>query len=116
MWEGPTGDIGTLPDTLLARHIAAHPRLSLSYGDVAEPMYVDAHAEYVASLDERRHAWEYIKSLPEPYLYDPTTIRPLWKPGPDTPGWAVLKLTPVRVDIFIPPAKLNSRIWRPPGA
>ena len=112
VWDGSTGYIGTLPGTLLARHVAMHPRVSLSYGDVSEPVYVDAVAHFVDDPDERRRAWDYIKSLPEPYGFDPAAIHPLWADGPGAPGWAVLKLTPVRIDIFIPPAKVNSRVWR----
>lgn len=116
VWEGTTGYIGTLPATLLSRQLVANPRVSLSYADPMEAVYVQATAQYLAEVSEKRRAWEYITSQPEPYGFDPAAIHPLWADGPEADGWAVIELTPSRVELFSPPANVNSRVWRAASA
>ena len=113
IWEGPTGYIGTGPDTLKAKHLAANPYVSLSYWDPQhEQVYVDARAEWVADAAERRRIWELFKATPEPYGYDPAMI---WKDGPDSPAFGVLKLTPWRIEVWAlkdMATGQESKVWR----
>jgi general stress protein 26 len=70
VWEGTTGWIATVPQTLKAKHLARNAHVSLGYIDAMEPVYVEATARWVDSIEERRRVWDYIKSQPEPYGYD----------------------------------------------
>lgn len=47
----------------------------------------------------RREGWERIKATPPPLGYDPAII-PVWKDGPDSPAWSVLRLTPWRLRVM----------------
>jgi len=96
VWEGTTGWITTRPNTLKAKHIAANPQVSCGYPDPAAPVYVEATADWVTERPEMQRVWDYIKAQPEPYGFDPAFI---WKQGPDTPDFGLLKLTPWRIEV-----------------
>jgi general stress protein 26 len=97
VWEGSTGWIGTSRQSLKANHLANNPYVSLSYWDTRhQQVYVDCRAEWVDDRDGRRRAWGYIRSLPEPYGYDPKLF---WSDGPDGGTFGALKLTPWRIEL-----------------
>ncbi|MGH7753446.1 MAG: pyridoxamine 5'-phosphate oxidase family protein [Gemmatimonadales bacterium] len=108
LWEGTTGWIATVPQTLKAKHLARNNHVSLGYIDAMEPVYVEATAAWVDSVDEKRRVWEYIKSFPEPYGYDPGAIG-VWD-SPEGENFGLLKLTPSRIEVSA--AGGEGKVWR----
>lgn len=111
LWEGSTGWIATEPASLKAKHLARNHYVSLGYADPVEPVYVEATAEWVDDPAEKQRVWDFIKSQPEPYGYDPTII-PQWKDGPGSERFGLLKLTPWRIEVYGSPPATASRIWQ----
>ena len=54
--------------------------------------------EWAFDLPTRERIWNLFKSAPPPVGYDPAII-PGWD-GPDSPGFAVLRLTPWRLRVM----------------
>lgn len=108
VWEDTNGWVTTRPGTLKLKHLARNPYVSVAYvADVAKPVYVDCHAEWVEDRDTRWHAWEYMRSLPPPLGFDPGTLFV----NADDPGFGLLWLTPWRVELANFPAG-PSLVWR----
>jgi len=116
IWEGSTGWIATSPNSHKARHLAKNPYVSLSYWDQQhQQIYADCKAEWVSDPAERRRIWDLYKNTPPPLGYDPAII-PVWKDGPDTPDFGVLKLTPWRIELFAINDMATGQqpaVWRP---
>lgn len=116
IWEGSTGWIATSPNSHKARHLAKNPYVSLSYWDQQhQQVYADCKAEWVNDPAERRRIWDLYKNTPPPLGYDPAMI-PVWKDGPDTPDFGVLKLTPWRIELFgmnVAAPGQPPLVWRP---
>ncbi len=104
VWEGPTGYIATGRHSLKEKHLAKNPHVSVTYWDPqqghgyvrGEMVYVEARAEWLDDPADRRRIWDLYKSTP--YGYDPAII-PVWKDGPESPEFGVLKLTPWRIEL-----------------
>ncbi|HET9199418.1 MAG TPA: pyridoxamine 5'-phosphate oxidase family protein [Dehalococcoidia bacterium] len=113
VWEGTTGWIATDPNSLKAKHLAGNPYVSLSYWDPNhEQVYVDARAEWVKDPKEGERIWNLLKSLPQPYGYDPGMI---WQEGLSDPRWGVLKITPWRIEMFSLQTMISGEdaiVWR----
>ncbi len=106
-WEGTTGWIATGRHSHKEKHLANNPNVSLSYWDQSQAIvYAECVAEWADDQATKQRIWDFFKSNPEPYGYDPAII---WKNGPDE-NFGVLKLTPSRIEI----AGLaeQSRVWR----
>jgi len=61
-------------------------------------VYVEARAEWVDERADKERIWNLYKTTPPPLGYDPATI-PVWKDGPLSPAFGVLKLTPWRIEL-----------------
>jgi general stress protein 26 len=113
IWEGSTGWVGTNRDSFKAKHLAANPYVSLSYWDPRhEQIYADCLAVWDDDPGQKRRIWELFKSTDPPLGYDPGAF---W-PSPDQPPFGLLKLTPWRIELFVPPkdGQLQpSLVWRP---
>lgn len=112
VWEGSTGWAATRPGSLKTRHLAVNPFVSVTYFDAAEAVYVDCKAEGVDDVEMKRHAWTVMKGEEPPYGYDPGTI---WPEGPEHVSFGVLKLTPWRLELYVPPGpgSTGPLVWRP---
>ena len=90
------GWVTTRRSPVKAAHLAANAHVGIAYAGVDHDVaYLDCTARW-ASADERRHAWDLCRSLPEPAGFDPASI---WPDGPDSPGAEVLRLEPYRVQV-----------------
>ena len=109
VWDGPIGWMTSRPSSHKAKHLAANPYVSIAYVDVAHAVFVDCKAEWEEDIAEKTRVWEWIKSVPGPYGFDPAI---LFKGGPDDPASGFIKLTPWRVELANFPTGPNL-VWRP---
>jgi hypothetical protein len=109
VWEGSTGWVTGFPGSPKRRDLAHCPRVSLAYD--AEP-FTPANAECLAAweddLTEKQRVWEFLKGIPAPLGFDPGLIYGT----PDDPRFGLLKLTPVRLQLYDAPARF--RRWEDP--
>ena len=111
IWEGSTGWIVTRAGSFKAKHLAAHPYISLAYiADIAKPVYADCYAEWVTSTEDKQRIWTLFQQAPPPLGYDPGSIFPTV----DHPESGVLKLTPWRIEVANFPGQ--KYVWRNPEA
>ncbi len=107
IWEGSTGWITTRRHSPKAKHLAAHPHISLAYiADVAKPVYADCTAVWVDDLSAKQHVWDLLKNAPPPLGFDPA---PIYE-RVDHPNFGLLKLTPWRIELATLPTE--SKVWR----
>ncbi|MGL5911519.1 MAG: hypothetical protein ACRCZP_16085, partial [Phycicoccus sp.] len=79
-WDGRhlTGWIATSPLSPKARHLAAHPSLSLTYWDAThDTCTADCDTAWDDLPEERAAGWDRFTHAPAPVGYDPAVI----------PGW-----------------------------
>lgn len=96
IWEGSVGWIATRKTPIKVAHLAHNPRVSLAY--VAEPLtpvFVDGTAEWVDDRAHKERIWNLFKNTPPPLGYDPV---PFFN-NIDEPGFSLLKITPLRIEI-----------------
>ena len=114
IWDGPTGYIGTGRTSLKEKHIAANPNVSFTYWDqVHEQIYIEAKAEWLDDAADKQRVWDLYKNTPPPLGYDPGMI---WREGPLTGDFGVLKLTPRRIELFSLGWLMQGKpplVWRP---
>lgn len=109
VWEGATGWVTSRRHAHKAKHLAANPHVSLAYiADVAKPVYVECVAEWEDDAEEKQRVWDFLKSKPEPYGFDPATLFQ----SRDDPNYGLLRLTPWRIELVNLPEP--SSIWRSP--
>ena len=100
-WDGTalTGWVATSATPAKVRHLGAHPNVAVSYWDPSQDTLY-AHCAAALHTDEasRHRVWEAFKTAPEPVGYDPAIVPP-WSGGPDTPGFAALRLDPWRLTV-----------------
>jgi general stress protein 26 len=107
VWEGATGWIISLPDTLKSKHLARNPHVSLAYiQDFEKPVYVECTAEWQHDRAEKLRVWDVIKETPPPMGFDPEP----WYTDVDHPHFGVLKLTPWRIELYT--LRGETIIWR----
>src|SRR5688572_12800302 len=105
----------TDPRTPKSQHLALNNAVSVGYIDAFEPVYVEAGAEWVEDAAEKQRVWDYFKSQPEPYGFDPGAIG-MWD-NPEAENFGVLKLTPSRMEVYTlggGTRVFGSVVWRPP--
>lgn len=108
MWEGSTGWILTGRQSLKAKHLADNPHVSLAYiADPLKPVYVEGIAEWIDDDAEKQRRWDWFKTTPEPYGYDPT---PFFG-SVDSPGFGLLQVTPWLIDLHDLMGG-SGRIWK----
>ena len=113
IWEGSTGWIATGRQTLKAKHLAKNPMIAVSYWDPQhDTVIAQCRAEWCDDAATRRRIWELLKSTPPPVGYDPGLF---FQNGPDAPDYGVLKLTPLRVELWAGQDMLQGRpptLWK----
>ena len=100
-WDGQalTGWIATSPLSPKARHLAAEPRVSVTYWDPShDTCTADCLATWEPGQPERRAGWERFATAPEPVGYDPRLI-PAWT-APDAEAFGILRLEPTRLRVM----------------
>jgi hypothetical protein len=100
-WDGDAliGWIATGPTPVKRADLAHRPYLSLTYWDPAQDTATaDCRAVWFLDAETRARVWERFATAPAPVGYDPAMI-PGWD-GPDSPGFAVLRLEPYRLRVF----------------
>jgi hypothetical protein len=112
IWEGPVGWVMTFPKSHKAKHLAKVPFVSCGYVDAIEPMYIDAAVSWETEDRTKQRVWEHIRSVPEPYGFDPATT---WKDGPGGDDFGLLRLDPWRIELYTsrPPGLPDVTVWRP---
>lgn len=114
IWEGPNGYIGTGRTSLKEKHIAGNPNVSFTYWDqVHEQIYIEAKAEWLDTDADKQRVWDLYKNTPPPLGYDPGMI---WREGPLTGDFGVLKLTPRRIELYSIAWLMQGKpplIWKP---
>jgi hypothetical protein len=110
IWEGSTGWIATRVGSFKAKHLAAHPYVSLAYvADVAKPVYADCYVEWDITPATKQRIWSLFLNAPPPLGYDPT---PIFQ-SVDHPNYGVLKLTPWRIEL--PNFPHETLVWHNPA-
>lgn len=108
VWDGHDGWIMTYRDSVKARHLAQKPNMSLGYiKNPMKPVYVDCTVEWVEDMAEKQGVWDYFKSMPEPYGYDPELIFG----SIEGERVGILKLIPWRIEVYT--IAVESKIWKP---
>ena len=100
-WDGTelTGWIATSPLSPKAAHLAAMPEVSLTYwSPEQDTCTADCRTEWDTTDELRRTGWDRFAHGPQPVGYDPSII-PGWD-TPDSPGFGVLRLHPVRLRVM----------------
>lgn len=96
MWKGSTGWILTSPLSLKAKHLERNHHISLAYiANPLKPIYIEARVEWVNDTSEKQRIWDWFKTTPPPYGYDPA---PFFG-NVDSPNYGVLKVTPWFIDM-----------------
>ena len=94
-----TGWIATSPLSPKAAHLAAGPRLSLTYWDPThDTCTADCATSWDADDEGRRALWDRFVAAPAPLGYDPRII-PGWE-SPSSPGFGALRLVPDRLRVM----------------
>ncbi len=97
IWEGTTGWIATRPGTLLEKHLAANPHVSIQYWDQKrDKVIIEARTEWADDPATRHRIWALYKSTPEPQGYD---LGDGYFTGPDGADFRLLKLNAWRIKL-----------------
>lgn len=101
-WDGTDlfGWIATVPTPLKRAHLAAHPEVSVSYWTTThDTCSAECLVEWYTDDDTCARVWDKFATGPSPVGYDPRVI-PMWKDGPTSPEFAVLRLAPYRLRVM----------------
>lgn len=102
VWDGTDllGWIATVPSPLKRRHLAAHPEVSVSYWTTThDTCSAECLVEWYLDDETRKAVWDRFAEAPEPVGYDPRII-PMWRGGPTSDQFAVLRLAPYRLRVM----------------
>lgn len=100
-WDGATltGWIATSPLSPKAAHLAAVPRVSLTYWDAShDTCTADCDTVWEDTSEQRHAGWDRFVNAPAPVGYDPSII-PGWE-SPDSPGFGILRLEPTALRLM----------------
>jgi general stress protein 26 len=112
-WDGASlvGWIATGPDSPKAKHLAAQPKVSLTYWDPSHDVATcDAEASWYTDDETRSWLYERFKTAPPPVGYDPALI-PGWD-TPTAPGFGALRLDPTALRVVHALDFANATSWR----
>ncbi|MCY3590664.1 MAG: pyridoxamine 5'-phosphate oxidase family protein [Acidobacteria bacterium] len=94
-----TGWVGTGPTATKRAHLETSPYISCNYWTGNHDTCVaECRAEWAFDLATRERIWNLFKTTAPPVGYDPAMI-PGWE-GPESTGFAVLRLTPWRLRVM----------------
>jgi hypothetical protein len=100
-WDGSTltGWVGTEPTAIKRAHLSHSPYMSVTYwSPTHDTATAECRAEWILDEDGCVEGWDRLKNAPEPVGYDPAII-PVWKDGPTSAAFAVLRLDPWRLRV-----------------
>jgi pyridoxamine 5'-phosphate oxidase-like protein len=101
-WDGVDllGWVATVPTALKRKHLAAHPFVSVSYWTTNhDNCSADCLVEWYLDDETRSEVWTKFVTAHAPVGYDPAII-PMWRDGPTSDQFAVLRLTPYRLRVM----------------
>lgn len=101
-WDGTDlfGWIATVPTPIKRAHLSAHPEVSVSYWTTThDTCSAECLVEWYTDDETRAAVWEKFATGPAPVGYDPSII-PMWKDGPTSDDFAVLRLQPYRLRVM----------------
>lgn len=101
-WDGTDlfGWIATVPSPVKRAHLAAHPQMSVSYlAPNHDTCSADCLVEWYSDEETRTAVWDKFATGPHPVGYDPAII-PMWRDGPMSAEFAVLRLSPYRLRVM----------------
>lgn len=101
-WNDPDllGWVATVPTPLKRAHLAVHPNVSVSYWTTNhDTCTADCLVEWYTDDETRTAVWQKFAGAPNPVGYDPFVI-PMWKDGPTSDSFAVLRLAPYRLRVM----------------
>ena len=92
--------VATVPSPVKRAHLAVHPEVSVSYWTTnQDTCSAECLVEWYLDDETRAAVWNKFANGPEPVGYDPSII-PMWKNGPTSPDFAVLRLAPYRLRVM----------------
>ncbi len=94
--EALVGWVGSRPTPMRSSHLEHSAFVSCHYWDAAHDVAVAECAAAWVPPGDRRAAWERLAAAPAPMGYDPA---PIWPEGPESEGFAALRLDPWRVQV-----------------
>ena len=100
-WDGSSlaGWIATSPLSLKAKHLAALPRVSVTYWHPDhDTCTANCVTQWELSDAERQAGWTRFATAPAPVGYDPSIV-PGWD-SPLAPGFGILRLEPVSLRLM----------------
>jgi hypothetical protein len=101
-WDGTDllGWIATVPTPIKRAHLAAQPEVSVSYWSTNhDTCSAECLVEWYFDDETRTAVWNRFADGPAPVGYDPYII-PMWKDGPTSDQFAVLRLAPYRLRVM----------------
>ncbi len=101
-WDGSDlfGWIATVPSPVKRAHLAVHPEVSVSYWTTThDTCSAECLVEWYTDDETRQAVWRRFATAPAPVGYDPAII-PMWKDGPTSEQFAVLRLAPYRLRVM----------------
>lgn len=101
-WDGIDlfGWVATVPTPIKRAHLAVHPDVAVSYWTPShDTCAADCLVEWYTDDDTCTAVWQKFATGSEPVGYDPSII-PMWKDGPTSESFAVLRLAPYRLRVM----------------
>lgn len=101
-WDGTDlfGWVATVPSPVKREHLAVHPEVSVSYWTTnQDTCSAECLVEWYFDDDTRTAVWDRFATAPAPVGYDPAII-PMWRDGPTSEQFAVLRLAPYRLRVM----------------
>jgi general stress protein 26 len=113
IWEGAVGWIATGRETLKTKHLAKNAMVAVSYWDPShDTVIAQCTATWCDDDGTRRRIWDLLATTPPPVGYDPGLF---FRGGVSDPGYGVLRLDPLRIDLWAGKDMLEGRpptVWR----
>ena len=119
VWDGPIAYIPTRRPSLKEKHLAQNPFVALSYWDPQhQQVYAECRCQWVDDVAEKTRIWEFFKSHPHPYGYDPAMF---WPAGPASSDFGLLRCEPWRIALHTMSwdgsagdrPRYSTTVWRP---
>ncbi|MGW5649573.1 pyridoxamine 5'-phosphate oxidase family protein [Saccharopolyspora sp. NPDC003752] len=115
VWEvvdgRPVGWLAAYKTPIKTAHLANNPHTTYSYWNPRQnAVFVDSTSAWADDEESKRHAWNvYVEGGPRGVGYDPIHY---WRGGPGDPEYAVIRITPWRIQL-VRGTDLHTTIWQP---